>query len=168
MLTEKIEHKIKEQLFSENTEVVISAISSVKKKGNKLYIPLLFNLLNSNPENEIVEEIQNLLATVKDKNTVPDFIKAIENKKYKSIWKVILTACWQNGLDFSKFLPVFIEIIINKDWDIAFEAFTIIDNLESLPEQSIIEQSINKISAAMENISEQKAYFLREVLTKIS
>ena len=168
MTTKKIDQKIKENLFSTQPEVVMSAINSVKEKGNKLYIPMLFDLLNSNPEKEITDEINKLLSTVKDKETTKSFIDAVENEEYKSIRKLVLAACWQNGLDFSNYLPVFIDVIINDNWENAFEAFTIIDNLESLPEQKTVKQSIDKIESAMENATEQKAYFLQEVLAKIS
>ncbi len=168
MNTEKIDQKIRENLFSNKTEVVVSAINSIEEKGNKFYIPLLFDLLNSDPKKEIADKISKLLETVKDKETTVSFIDAITDEKYKSIRKLILTTCWQNGLDFSKYLPLFIDIIINDDWENAFEAFTIIDNLESLPEQNIVEQSINKIEAAMESATEQKAYFLNEILTKLT
>jgi hypothetical protein len=168
MTIEKIDQKIKENLFSTQTGVVISAINSIKEKGNKLYIPMLFDLLNSNPEKEITDEINKLLSTVKDKETAESFINAVGDEKYKSIRKEILTTCWQNGLDFSNYLPVFVDIVINDDWENAFEAFTIIDNMESLPEQKTVDKAIAKIEAAMENATEQKAYFLNEILAKLT
>ena len=168
MTKEKINKKIQENLFSTQPGVVISAINSIKEKGNKLYIPLLFDLLNSNPEKEIADEINRLLSTIKDQETVDSFIEAITDKKYNSIRKIILTICWQNGLDFSNYLPVFVEIIINDTWENAFEAFTIIENLNTLPEQNIINTTMQKIDAAMESATEQKSYFLQEVLAKIS
>ncbi len=168
MTTEKIDLNIKEKLFSTNTETVISAISKLKEKGNKLYLPILFDLLNSNPKKDIENEINNLLATVKDKESVIYFIQAIEDKKYHPILKSILVSCWQNRLDFSKYLPVFIDLVIIEDWEIAFEAFTIIDNLEILPEQEIIDKSSIKIRTALQTSNEQKTYFLQEISTKIS
>ena len=63
--------------------------------------------------------------------------------------KRLLTACWQNGLDFSTFLPVFIDLIIHEDWEIAFEAFTVIDNLEFLPSHEIIKISVGKINECL-------------------
>jgi len=168
MATKKIDPKIKENLFSTQTKVAISAINSIKEKGNKLYIPMLFDLLNAEPEKEITDEINKLISTIKDAETRDSFIDAITNEKYKSIRKLVLTACWQNGLDFSNYLPVFVDVVITDDWENAFEAFTIIDNLHSLPEQKIVEQSINKIESVMENTTEQKAYFLNEILTKLS
>ncbi|TNF42677.1 MAG: hypothetical protein EP310_05695 [Bacteroidetes bacterium] len=167
MNTEKIDEQLKKNLFSANTEVVISAIEKVKEKGNKLYIPLLFELLNSSPELEIETEIKNLLGTVKDKTVINSFMRAIEDDKYKGIRKAILTACWQNGLDFSTFLPVFIDLVIHEDWETAFEAFTVIDNLEFLPSAEIINFSITKINEAMPNVTDQQKYFLNEILVKL-
>lgn len=165
---EKVNINIKENLLSTNTKVAISAINSVKEKGNKLYIPILFDLLNSNPGKEVEDEIIKLLATIKDKETITNFIQAIENKKYRPILKSILAVCWQNGLDFSESLPLFVDKIINEDWEIAFEAFTIIDNLEFLPSQEIINKTIIKTEAALENTNGQKDYLLQEILNKIS
>ena len=167
MKQEKIDEQIKKNLFSANTNVVISALEAIQNKGNKLYIPILFDLLNSSPEPEIETEIKNLLGTVKDKETINAFMRAIENDKYKTIRKSILTACWQNGLDFSTFLPVFIDLVINEDWEIAFEAFTVIDNLEYLPADEIIKNSILKINNALPLANDQKSYFLSEILVKL-
>lgn len=163
----KINEQIKINLFSANTEVVLSAIEAIQKKGNKLYIPLLFDLLNSSPEPEIETEIKNLLGTVKDKESINSFMRAIEDERYKNIRKSILVACWQNGLDFSTFLPVFIDLVINEEWEIAFEAFTIIDNLEYLPSNEIIKKTVDKINIALPAANEQKRYFLSEILEKL-
>jgi len=167
MKQEKIDEQIKKNLFSAKTDVVLSAIEAVKNKGNKLYIPILFDLLNSAPEPEIETEVKNLLGTVKDKETINGFMRAIEEEKYKPIRKSILTACWQNGLDFSTFLPVFIDLVINEDWEIAFEAFTVIDNLEYLPNDEIIKKSVVKINNALPATTDQQNYFLNEILIKL-
>lgn len=167
MKQEKIDEQIKKNLFSANTSVVVSAIETIERKGNKLYLPLVFDLLNSFPETEVETEIKNLLGTVKDKEVVNSFMRAIEDDKYKAIRKSILTACWQNGLDFSTFLPVFIDVIINEEWETAFEAFTVIDNFEFLPGAEIIKISVDKINLALPNLQEQKRYFLNEILVKL-
>jgi len=168
MTIEKIDPKIKVNLFSTNTETVITAINDVKQRGNKLYLPIFFDLLNSNPEKEIETEIKKLLATVKDKLAVTSFISAIKDKKYEPILKLILVACWQNGLDFSSHLHVLVDLVIHKNWEIAFEAFTIIDNLEVLPEKEIIDKTRTTISTALKTSNEQKTYFLQEIHDKIT
>lgn len=168
MKEDKINQQIKQNLFSSKTEVVIEALNQVKSNGNRLYIPILFDLLVSNPEQEIEQEITNILGTIKDKQSVNSFMRGIEDEKYKLIRKKILITCWQNGLDFSTFLPVFIDLIINGDWEIAFEAFTVIDNLEMLPGEPLLGKSIEKINKALETAIDQKQYFLNEVLNKLN
>ncbi len=163
----KIDEQIKKNLFSANPDVVISAIEAIKNNGNKFYIPILFDLLNSSPEVEIESEIKSLLGTVKDKETVNSFMRAIEDDKYKPIRKSILIACWQNGLDFSTFLPVFVDLIVEEDWEIAFEAFTLIDNLEFLPGEEIISKTVSRIMDAVPVVNDQKSYFLNEILIKL-
>ena len=96
----KIDEQIKKNLFSANTDVVISAIETIKNKGNKLYLPILFDLLNSLPEPEIEREIMDVLETVKDKEAVNSFMRAIEDDKYKQIRKSILIDMWMNCCAF--------------------------------------------------------------------
>ena len=165
---EKINQTIKTNLFSADTKTVIAAINQIKQKGNKLYLPILFDLLNAKPETEIETEIKSLLETVKDKAAVSFFMLAFADEKYRPIWKTVLATCWQNGLDFSDYSVTFVQLIIQEEWEIAFEAFTIIDNFEFLPEQKILTECKNLISNAMENADEQKKYFLQEILTKFN
>ena len=167
MNNNKINQQIKINLFSPKTEIVLDALKQIKSVGNSLYIPILFDLLVTSPEQEIEQEIKSILGNVKDKQSVNSFMRGIEDEKYKSIRKTILTACWQNGLDFSTFLPVFIDQIINENWEVAFEAFTIADNLEVLPGEPVLSASIQKIENAIESLPEQKQYFLNEILVKM-
>ncbi len=164
----KIDENIKINLFAPKTEVIVEALKQIKTAGNRLYLPLMFDLLLSEPEEEIKKEIQNILGTIKDKQTVNSFVRGIENEKYKPIRKNILTACWQNGLDFSTFLPVFIDQIIVEDWEIAFEAFTVADNLEVLPGEPVLSISKEKIKKALDSVTDQKQYFLNEILMKLN
>ncbi|MBT3385544.1 MAG: hypothetical protein HN778_00290 [Prolixibacteraceae bacterium] len=167
MNTEKPDHKIVKNLFSAQTDKVLLALQKIKEKGNKTYLPVLFDLLITNPEEEIEREIKKILGTVKDKETVPGFITALENKKYKTIQKTILIACWQNGMDFSDHLPFFVNLVINEDWKIAFEAFTVIENMEYFPGKEVRKQVSDLINKALENASDQKKYFLEEIMTLI-
>jgi len=167
MSTQKLDTHIKNDLFATNAERVISAINRIKERGNKLYLPILFELLASQPEAEVEKEIEKLLSTVKSKDTVSYFAEALENEKFKSIQKTLLTACWQNGLDFSNYLPVFVEIVITGTWENAFEAFTVIDNMEYLPEPQVVDLVIDRIHIALKTANEQNQYLLREILVKI-
>lgn len=160
----KINAAIREKLFSSNTATVVAAIQSLKESGNKEYLPILFELLMAQPEESVQEEILKLLGSVKDKETIPVFIEALQNQKYTSIRKAITTVCWQNGMDFSMYFEVFTDLIINEEWDVAFEAFTVIENLEHFPPPEEMKGIKLKIAGALKSANEQKQYFLEELL----
>jgi hypothetical protein len=167
MENKKTEQKLRNELFSPDPEKVLLAINKIREVGNREILPALFDLLLSNPAKEVESEIEAVLGTVKDKNTVALFTGALGNPKYKSITKILLVACWQNGLDFSPFLPVFVDLVITEEWEIAFEAFTVIENMEFLPEDKIITEAEVKINKALPNATGQKEYFLKEILAHI-
>lgn len=160
----KINTALRDKLFSTNSETVISAVQSLKESGNKSYLPILFELLLANSEENVQEEILKLLGTIKDKETIPVFIEALQNPKYASIRKEMTMACWQNGMDFSQYFGVFTDLVINEEWEIAFEAFTVIENFEQFPPLEEMKPIKLKIAGALKNAGEQKQYFLEEIL----
>ena len=160
----KINEATRNLLFSADTEKVLSAIQTLKETGNKAYLPLLFDLLVTHPETEVKKAILDLLATVKDKEAIPVIIEALQNQKYRSIRKELTTSCWQSGLDYSAYFEVFIDLIIHEEWEVAFEAFTVIENLEHFPPEGQFREIKLKIAGALRNVNEQKQYFLEEIL----
>ncbi len=160
----KINKVTRDKLFSADSGTVISAIQSLKETGNKEYLAILFELLTNKPEEEIKSEILKLLGSIKDVETIPVFVEALENQKYASIRKDITTVCWQNGMDFSVHFEVFTDLIINEEWDVAFEAFTVIENLEHFPPPDKMKEIKLKIARALKTANEQKQYFLEELL----
>lgn len=167
MSKDKLDQNIRKNLFSADTETAVSAIKTIKHKGNRLYLPILFDLLVSQPEDELRHEIIQVLGTIKHQDTVPFFVKALEENKYRPIRKILLTACWQNGLDFSHYLPVFADIIIEEEWETGFEAFTIVDNMEHFPDKEIIDETALKIKNSIAGTDGKKKYLLEEFLVMI-
>ncbi|WP_340113894.1 HEAT repeat domain-containing protein [Maribellus mangrovi] len=164
----KINEATRNKLFSSNSETVISAVRSLKECGNRSYLPILFELLSANPESEVKAEILKLLGTIKDKDTIPVVIDALQNKKYHSIRKELTTMCWQNGLDYSMYFEVFTNLVIDEEWAVAFEAFTVLENLEHFPPDEQMKPIKLKIARALKTANKQKQYFLEELLKMTS
>jgi hypothetical protein len=160
----RIDNATRDQLFSTRSEIVLEAISKLSETGNHFYVPILFELLATQPEEEIKLAILKLLGTVKDKESIPEFIAALQNEHLKSIRKDIAMCCWQNGLDFSAHMSEFTELVISESWEVAFEAFTVIENLEHFPPEDELHRIHLRIAAALRTADEQKQYFLEEIL----
>ncbi|MDX8339235.1 HEAT repeat domain-containing protein [Draconibacterium sp. IB214405] len=160
----KISETIKKELFSAETDKVLAAINTLKEKGNKDYLPILFELMLTDNDAQIEKELQKLLGTIKDKETIPVFINALQEDKYKSIRKKVLTVCWQNGLDYSEYIEVFVNLIISEEWETAFEAFTVIENMEHFPSPEVMKPLKLKVAGALKVATDQRAYLLEEFL----
>ena len=167
MTTNKLDKELKNNLFSVQTETVVSALNSLKENGNIHYLPILFDLLNSEPDKKIEEEIVKILGNLKVRQAAPVLAEALQARKYKPIRKPLTTACWQNGLDFKDHLAVFVDLVIEEDFETGFEAFTVIESMEKYPEGKVIEDVTNRIHESLGNANEQKKYFLHEILTLI-
>jgi hypothetical protein len=167
MTNRKLDKKIETDLFSAQSETVISALNSLKEKGNVHYLPLLFDLLKSSPEENVGEEIKKILGNLKVREAAPVLVEALQEKKYIDIRKPLATACWQNGLDFKNHLPVFVTLVIEEDFETGFEAFTVIESMEKYPEGEVITEVTDQIHEALQSADEQKKYFLHEILHMI-
>jgi len=165
MKKSKTDKIIISNLFSGSPEIATKAIMQIKEKGNKHYLPALFELLVSNAEKEVEKETLKLLGSVKEKDTVPVFVEAIHNPHFDVKKKEIITACWQNGLDFSGYLEDFVDLVIHEKWEIAFEAFTVIENFTQFPKFEKSASVVQKIKMALPDAEEGKVYFLKELLT---
>ena len=167
MVKEKLDSTIQKQLFSADSEKTILGLKAIKERGNKMYLPMLFDLLLSEPEENVKHEILKLLGSVKKKDAVPIFIAALKNEKYRPLRKKLLTACWQNGLDFTDHLPLFVDCIIEEEWATGFEAFTVVENMKSYPNQEIVHETSSKINRSLPHCNDKKTYFLQEILHMI-
>ncbi len=163
----KTDKNLEARLLSGRSVTVVSALEEIKVRGNIAYLPLMFDVLNSQPDEQVENEILKILGTLKIQEAAPVMAEALQSEQYRSIRKQMATACWQNGLDYKNYLPVFVDLVINEDWETGFEAFTVIENLEKLPDQEVIDLSASKIERALPEVSGKKRYFLQEILILI-
>ena len=159
--------KILSDLKSTDIEFVIETIGQIKESGNSVILLALIDLLHDTSHIEINKAILDLLSEMKDESSIPTLISAIKNDKYINERKELVASCWQNGLNYNEHLPLFIDLIINADFLVAFEAFTVIENLYGIIPEEVIEQEVVKIQNALIEADEQKGYLLNNALTII-
>lgn len=167
MTERKTDKNLEARLLSGRSVTVMSALEEVKVRGNIAYLPLLFDILTSKPDEQVEQEILKILGTLKIQEAVPVMAETLQSPMYSSIRKQLATACWQNGLNFEDYLPVFVELVVNEEWETGFEAFTVIENMDNYPNQEIIELSVSKIEHALPDASDKRRYFLQEILALI-
>src|SRR5665647_172482 len=126
-------------LKSTDPEFLLETIEKVRESGNRFILAGLIDLLHDTDLPEIKKSILNLLSELKNKESVPVFIEAIKSEKYAGERKYL----------------------------VAFEAFTVIENMFGRIEDEIIDKEIIKITDALKNATEHKAYLLNGLLSII-
>jgi hypothetical protein len=154
-------------LKSADPELVLNTVEKIRESGNTLILEGLIELLHSTGVPEIRQSVLTLLSDLKNKVCVPVLVAAITNEKYTDIRKDLVGCCWQNGLDYSEYLPLFIGLVINEEFQISFEAFTLIENMYGRIEDDVLDIETIKINEALKAASDEKAYLLNSLLTII-
>ena len=154
-------------LKSADPDAILEIIGKIRESGSRFIMEGLLDLLHDTTYPEIKKSILELLSELKHKESVPLLIEAIANEKFRNERKDLVACCWQNGLDYTDYLPVFVGLVIDEPFLIAFEAFTVLENMYGLISDEIIDQEVLKLTKALGNASAEKAYLLNGLLTII-
>lgn len=159
------EHKdLLKGLQSKDSLKVIETLEELRNSGRASDIPVLLELLHMSADPEIKAKITDLFANLKESDTIPLIIEGIRNQKYAPELKSLIASCWENGLDYSKYIPLFVDLLIDNEFDVAFEAYTVIMNTESQMNTEIIDQEIERMEKVLSTVSEQKRQLLIDVI----
>lgn len=159
----KVDPVIIADLSSGNEERILKTIIRLRSSGSANYLPYLADTLMNSTSEEVKKSVIALFGELKDKSSAQVIMTMIDDKHYSPVRMELITSCWQNGLDFSPYLSQFVDWVIETDMNIAFEAFTVIENLDYLPEPEIREIEIAKINRALQDADKLKTYLLTEL-----
>ena len=109
---------------------IVSKLETIKNKGSVKDIDFLFKCLLSE-NSEIVKKSFDILVDIKVKSANKLIIEKINDKEYNKILNLLVSLCWQSGLDFSDNVLLFYNIVINEDLLVSIEAMSVIENIIS-------------------------------------
>jgi hypothetical protein len=164
MSENKLNKHILSDLQSSDSLKVIDTIRELRDSGNASYIPVLMELMLMTENPEIKSRIISLLADLKQSDAIPLIIDAIQDKKYAPELKSLVSVCWENGLDFSNYLSLFVDLIIEQEFVVAFEAYTVIQNMTGKVTPEVLDQVTIRIREALLNSDEQRRALLQDTL----
>ena len=151
-------------LKSADPEIVLQTIEELRVEGQTSDFPILMEMLRIARNPEIKSKITGLFANLKDKETIPLMMEAIQDEKYAPVLQQLVSACWENGMDYTRYLPVFVDLLIEKEFLVAFEAYTVITNMETAIDQVLLDIEIDKLDKAMLSASDERKALMLDVV----
>lgn len=156
--------KLITDLNSKDNELILNSIKALREEGISSDIPILINLLNENSDPEIQKYIRNLLIDIKDSAANELIIEAIKDQRYSDLRKDLVSICWESRLDFSNYLEVFINILIDDNFLTSFEAFTVIENMTGNISDEEKKKHIQKLKDSIPDADSERKEFLHEAI----
>lgn len=158
--------EIIKNLRSEKISIILDTLKYISENGNKDIIIEVIELLRTTSDTIIRDKIIAILDNLREQYCVPPIIKAIENPDYKDILSILVSSCWKNSLDFDKYIEVFTDIFIQSDFQLAFDAFTVIDNFENINIQ-LADTCLLRLENYVEDIKDDKKPLYFELINII-
>ena len=91
-------------------------------------------------------ESEEIFTALRDANAHELLVRALDSSGSEHDKKIIAAACWESGIDFSQHFAFFAQLVCNSGFELAMEAMTVIQEMESLPREEM-KRFFAKISA---------------------
>ena len=140
-------HYFNEEQFS---TLVLNSDDFAKK--NKEQIKNLVGLLTSGS----TDEKDKALYILKKEDGREMLLYAIANSEFKSLRQQLVAACWESGLDFSKFIEFFVQLIMDSEYGLSMEACTVIECMEGPFQKNTVELCLTKLSELFDSGDEKQ------------
>jgi hypothetical protein len=134
------EKKVKvfaEILKKDNTLLIIEAIELLRlEKPLEGVVGLLTAYYDQSDEFLIRKTISGFLNDIKDQSVCAEIIKEIRKNWKADTISMLVSSCWQSGLDYSNYSLDLVKLFLIGDYVTAIECLT------------VIEESVDKLSSA--------------------
>jgi hypothetical protein len=127
-------------------------------------ISTLISLLTDPSNKDIREEA---LITLKKEKGGELLLAAIASPKSEGKKNVLVAACWESEINFSKYLPFFILLALNDDYLISLEAITVIENMEGPFEKKHLTEGIQKLKEKKKSTDSEKQVLFNDLMVTL-
>jgi len=134
-LRKRIMEKAKNPQFSQllknsDNAKILEAIGELREEGTDQVLEILAQLFIDNPDSEIRSAITQFFCDLKNQSSAETVIALINNKHLHKAKQMLVSSCWQTRLNYILYLETFIDLVMTEPFEIAFEAFTVVENIE--------------------------------------
>jgi hypothetical protein len=157
--------EIVRRLRSDKQNLVIPVLNHLRQSIHAaVYLPEVIHLLYETKNIETRQELSLYLNDFKNPDGIPYIMDALSNDMYKPIWNIIISACWQSGMNYSNNLDTFVEIFLKEDYLTALEAFSVIEqSLPYLEDQKLLKYR-EQFEKCLNKVDKDKAPLVREMI----
>ena len=161
--------KLSEVFRSNNPKIITEAIEMLRdEQPFEGAVGLLAALYDHTSEDEIRKSIESFMNDLKDQSAAPEIIAEIRHGWNPVTTRMLVSSCWQSGLDYASYSLDMAEVFMDSDYGTAIECLTVIEeSIHSLSpdKKKEIKNLIDKKSSLLKPDMKNLAIELRSILT---
>jgi hypothetical protein len=147
-----------------NTTIIGRKEGDEVPEVNQDKLSSIISLLTDTSNKDIRE--QALITLKKDKGEQL-LLTAIASPKSAGKQHLLVAACWESEINFSKYLPFFVLLALSDDYLVSLEAITTIENMEGPFELDHLKNAIKKIREKQKEISSERVVLLNDLVVTL-
>ena len=132
-----------------------------KEEAAELEIETIIALL-TDPKHKAYKN-ETLSSLKKDRKE--DFLLlAIAKNQNSNIQHLLVAACWEAEIDFSKYLPFFVKLVFDENYLVCIEAITVISTMEGPFDKNHVSTAIADVKNAKDLALDEKEVLYNDLL----
>lgn len=147
------------KINSNDPEAIREAVQAVKENGDLTTADELLQQLEFISDPHTVTIVVNLLADIKDNNFREILIQKIKATHSPAMLCQLLRIVWESSLDYSASLDIFLQLLSQDDFSVAFEASTVIENMVN----HLNKDQQNALHHFMAHFPEEKQFLIENI-----
>ena len=155
------------RLESKDLNSITEGIKALRGSGKPEAVKLVVDVLRNNGDNGVQNECIKFINDIKDQQAVKYLMECIEDKKNSKILNFLVSCAWQNNLDYTQHLNIFVHILLTKEYLTAYEAFSVIENNVDKLDISDAENIIQIIEKGLTDIDNEKRPMVKDMIETI-
>lgn len=159
----KIIEQLKTELTFTSEPKLLKTLEKVKGKGNDQMVEPILNLYSSTNHESVKKAIKGLLNELKVTDGTTILIGKLKNCD-NELKEVILGSLWSAGLNPVEYLPEIVKTACSSNYMVAFEALTVLENLEGPFDEEKISEAKLIINDYFANPNEETKQLISVIL----
>lgn len=164
--SEKKLKKLVETLNKDNNISITDAIELLRKeKPFEGAIGLLTAFYNKTDDMSIRKTIAGFINDLKDQTACEEVIKEIRKEWKPDTISMLVSSCWQSGLNYSVYSPDLARVFLTSDYVTAIECLTVIEDSIHELSKSLKDEIINIIQESLVSQDNEKKPLIFELIS---
>lgn len=160
--------ELKASLLSSDKQMVLNALGKIKHDGMPQIIPDIFNLYLTDPEDDIRSEIYSILEGLQNQECTKNVVEALQKNSYGKHTAKLIACCWHSKLDFEPYITVFADFFVLGNYDVAIEAFTVIEESLANSPREISDKCKTYLLERKKEVASEKEPLFNELIKALS